>query len=126
MNTREIMLKVVSFIGVNQKIRDKRFYDLLDFMKWCIVNIPQDVRKNIGTINNVDEKNSVAMRLSLEEYNWFRSKYCSNPTILIKDIKLIEKEVLDRLLNINMQQNFIEKKEELESVIAEIDKIYQK
>lgn len=126
MNTREIMLKVVSFIGANQKIRDKRFYDLLDFMKWCIVNIPQDVRKNIGTINNIDEKNSVAMRLSLEEYNWFRSKYCSNPQLLIKDIKLIEKEVLDRLLNINMQQNFIEKKEELEAVIAEIDKIYQK
>lgn len=126
MSIKETILKISNFITINQKMRDKRFYDLLDFMKWCIVNIPQDVRKHIGTLNNIDEKNSLSMRLDLQDYNWFQSKYCSNPQLLIKDIKVIEKAVLDRLLNINMQQNFIEKKEELESVIAEIDAIYQK
>lgn len=128
MSIRNKMLDFCKLIISGEQERQKRFNDLFEFMSWGIQNIPEEIRTALGYSSNIiltSKYEEAFVELSLKDYNWWKSYIYNNPQILIKDIKEIEKEFMNKILNLTTSTYFNEK-EKLEEVIAKINDIYDK
>ena len=105
----------------------KKQKEVLDFMQWAIINIPDAIRKQIGTINNITlnyKQQNYGIELNLQDYNYWKNELKLRPDILFIEPKNIERAFLKKITDISVNEYYTSK-EELENVIAEINRIYE-
>lgn len=127
MSIRNRMTYLCDIICTNQKEKNKRFEDLFEFMTWAIKNIPLDIRNQLGSSSDIvlTRRDGVGyVELSLQDYNWWKQFYANHRFCTIKPIKEIEKEFMNKILALATTNEYIEKKEQLEEIIAQINEIY--
>lgn len=127
MGIRENIVDLCNIIGKSQKAKEARQKEVLDFMQWAIINIPDAIRKQIGTINSITlnyKQQSYGIALSLQDYNYWKNELKLRPDILFIEPKNIERAFLKKITDISVNEYYTSK-EELENVIAEINRIYE-
>lgn len=127
MGIRENIVELCTIIGKSQKAKEARQKEVLDFMQWAIINIPDAIRKQIGTINSITlnyKQQSYGIALSLQDYNYWKNELKLRPDILFIEPKNIERAFLKKITDISVNEYYTSK-EELENVIAEINRIYE-
>lgn len=127
MSIRNRMTDLCDIICTNQEEKIKRFEDLFEFMAWGIKNIPLDIRQYLGCSSNIiltKKDGNGYVELSLQDYNWWKSFYANHKFCTIKPIQEIEKEFMNKILALATTNEYIEKKEQLEEIINQINEIY--
>lgn len=127
MGIRENIVDLCTIIGKSQKAKESRQKEVLDFIQWAIINIPDSIKKQIGTINNVTvnyKQTNYGIELTLHDYNYWKNELKLRPDILFIEPKNIEQAILKKITDISVNEYYTSK-EELENVITEINRIYE-
>lgn len=126
MGAREKISELCSFLGRIYESKRKRQQEVLDFLSWSIINIPENVRKQIGTIDNVTENykgKSYGIDLTLKDYNYWKNEIAQHSDICFCQVAKIEKRVLNKVVELSTNE-YIESKEALEDIIKQINEVY--
>lgn len=126
MGAREKISELCSFLGRIYESKRKRQQEVLDFLSWSIINIPENVRKQIGTIDNVTENykgKSYGIDLTLKDYNYWKNEIAQHSDICFYPVAKIEKRVLNKVVELSTNE-YIESKEALEDIIKQINEVY--
>lgn len=127
MGIRENIVDLCTILSKSQKAKESRQKEVLDFMQWAIINIPDAIRKQIGTINNITlnyKQQNYGIELNLQDYNYWKNELKLRPDILFIEPKNIEQAILKKITDISVNEYYTFK-EDLENIIAEINKIYE-
>ena len=127
MGIRENIVDLCTILSKSQKAKESRQKEVLDFMQWAIINIPDSIKKQIGTINNITinyKQTNYGIELTLQDYNYWKNELKLRPDILFIEPKNIEQAILKKITDISVNEYYTSK-EDLEKVIAEINKIYE-
>lgn len=126
MGAREKISELCSFLGRIYESKRKRQQEVLDFLSWSIINIPENVRKQIGTIDNVTENykgKNYGIDLTLKDYNYWKNEIAQHSDICFCPVAKIEKRVLNKVVELSTNE-YIESKEALEDIIKQINEVY--
>lgn len=127
MGIRENIVDLCTILSKSQKAKESRQKEVLDFMQWAIINIPDSIKKQIGAINNITvnyKQTNYGIELTLQDYNYWKNELKLRPDILFIEPKNIEQAILKKITDISVNEYYTSK-EDLEKVIAEINKIYE-
>ena len=87
----ETAIKIKELLQTN----DKRCQDLLDFIEWGILNLPEDFRSD----NIMPPRyNKAWIEFNKKDYLWWKRYHVENPKIIIPPITKIKREVLDKVI----------------------------
>ena len=92
---KETAIKIKELLQTN----DKRCQDLLDFIEWGILNLPEDFRNNFTSDNIMPPKHGqYYVEFNKKDYLWWKRYHVENPKIIIPPITKIKREVLDKVI----------------------------
>lgn len=123
--------KLIEIHCTSQKKRDERFKDFHEFHKWLLKTVPIEIqkimRKNERHICTHPSVNfpTMAVDLTVEDYEWWAEEYKQNPLIILKDIKEIQKEVYETLEKLVMSNIVTENTKDLDKALKLIDEKYK-
>ena len=128
---REEIINFCELIIQKQKIIDKRYDDLLEFITWGIRNLPEVVKEQIVSSNIIAESDSnysnpAGVGFTIQDYSWWKFYREKHPYTLIKPIKDIEKNICDKVKALFSEYVAKTSKGELEKTLKEIDELHAK
>lgn len=124
---REKILDFCELISCNKKKIDKRYEDLFQFIQWGIKNLPEVVKDTI-TSNNIvlgNKSDNICIQFTTADYYWWKNFQRQHPLVLIKDIKAIEEDILNKIVDLSTKTHVEISKKELEETLKKIDEIYK-